>query len=207
MKTSKQPKRKLLTLAGVVFAVFVLKALVDGSAGTGSSESAGTGIDLPSVLNGLGSFTETVVLWVVVIPGALYLLYLAVMKVAPAPMRKDHSELASKRMRKWAIIGALVLVLVAYALHYVPILAREAAAWAGETTSGTASGIDSAAHAFGDNWVPIVWFTLFAVVLSLGYWWSTKSETKLEQIARFGMVGIPVVLVSLVLGSVGVIGS
>ncbi|GAB4001655.1 hypothetical protein GCM10029992_37760 [Glycomyces albus] len=207
MKTSKHAKRKLLTLAGAVMAVFVLRALADGPAETGSPGSTGTGIDLSPVRSALGSLTETVVLWVVVIPGALYLVYLAAMKVAPAQMRKDHNERAAKRMRKWGLIAAIALIVVAYAVHYVPILAREAAAWTGRTSSGAASGIGSAARAFGDNWLPILWMLVFATVLLLGFRWSSRADGKIEQLARFGMVALPAALISLALSKTGAIGA
>ncbi len=67
--------------------------------------------------------------------------------------------------------------------------------------------LGTALREVGDHWAPIVWVLVFAGALGAGYWWSTKSDSKLEQIARFGMVGIPAGLISLALGRVGVIGS
>ncbi|WP_026930204.1 hypothetical protein [Glycomyces tenuis] len=191
MKTGAKPKqKKLLTLAGAVFAVFVLKALVDNNPG-GSELS----VDLSPTRGPIESLAETGAIWGVAIPTGLYLVYLALMKVAPAQMRQDHAERASKRIRKWVLVGAAAFTLLAYALHYVPVLF-------GQMTSG----IGSAGGAVGANLTPVLVILALGAYLLVGYLWAVRAETKTGQLARGGVVYGPLLVIVLVLQWAGVIG-
>ncbi|WP_100447256.1 DUF4153 domain-containing protein [Glycomyces xiaoerkulensis] len=191
-------KGKLRTIIAALVGLFVFAALVD-------SADTGIRVDASAILTLAGHGLQTVLLWAAVIACGPYLLYLAAVKLFPQ-MRKDHDERASKRIRKWGLIGAAALTALAYALYFLPILIGRALAWAGARTSEAASGLDGAAHAVAAR-LPVILFTVaVAAYLLAGYLWAVRGRSKGEQLARGGLVYGPLAVLTLALEQAGVIG-
>lgn len=188
-------RRAAATAAAAVAAVFVLRAIA----------SAQSGIDLAPLRAALGAVTSVLVVWGLVVPAALYALYLAIIHVAPALVRGGVEARAAARIRRAFQVLIAVSIVGAVAAHYGPVLARAIAERAATSAVGTAAGLGNAARTLADHGAAIVLTLALVAVLGGGYWWATRARG-IETWARMGMVGGPVIFLLLALSRAGVLG-